>query len=124
MRVSVIGCGYLGAVHAAAMADLGHEVIAVDVDAEKVAALSAGTPPFFEPGLPEILSSSLASGRLRFTTDISEVAGAELHFIAVGTPQSDDSGAADIRFVDAAVDALLPHLGSDDVLVGKSTVPV
>ena len=124
MRVSVIGCGYLGAVHAAAMADLGHEVIAVDVDAEKVAALSTGTPPFFEPGLPEILSSSLASGRLRFTTDIAEVAGCELHFIAVGTPQSDDSGAADIRFVDAAVDALLPHLGPEDVVVGKSTVPV
>ncbi len=124
MRVSVIGCGYLGAVHAAAMADLGHEVIAVDVDAEKVAALSTGTPPFFEPGLPEILSSSLASGRLRFTTDISEVAGCELHFIAVGTPQSDDSGAADIRYVDAAVDALLPNLGPEDVVVGKSTVPV
>lgn len=124
MRVSVIGCGYLGAVHAAAMADLGHEVIAVDVDAEKVAALSTGTPPFFEPGLPEILSSSLASGRLRFTTDIAEVAGCELHFIAVGTPQSDDSGAADIRFVDAAVDALLPNLGPEDVVVGKSTVPV
>ena len=124
MRVSVIGCGYLGAVHAAAMADLGHEVIAVDVDAEKVDALSAGTPPFFEPGLPEILSSSLASGRLRFTTDISEAAGSELHFIAVGTPQSDDSGAADIRFVDAAVDALLPNLGPEDVVVGKSTVPV
>lgn len=124
MRVSVIGCGYLGAVHAAAMADLGHEVIAVDVDAEKVAALSTGTPPFFEPGLPEILSSSRASGRLRFTTDIAEVAGCELHFIAVGTPQSDDSGAADIRFVDAAVDALLPNLGPEDVVVGKSTVPV
>ncbi|MDH6207943.1 UDP-glucose dehydrogenase family protein [Aurantimicrobium minutum] len=124
MRVSVIGCGYLGAVHAAAMADLGHEVIAVDVDAEKVAALSTGTPPFFEPGLPEILSSSLASGRLRFTTDIAEVAGCELHFIAVGTPQSDDSGAADIRFVDAAVDALLLNLGPEDVVVGKSTVPV
>lgn len=124
MRVSVIGCGYLGAVHAAAMADLGHEVIAVDVDAEKVLALNAGTPPFFEPGLPEILSSSLASGRLRFTTDISEVAGCQLHFIAVGTPQSDDSGAADIRFVDAAVDALLPNLGPEDVVVGKSTVPV
>jgi UDPglucose 6-dehydrogenase len=124
MRVSVIGCGYLGAVHAAAMADLGHEVVAVDVDAEKVAALSAGKPPFFEPGLPEILTSSLASGRLRFTTDISEVAGSQVHFIAVGTPQSDDSGAADIRYVDAAIDALIPHLGATDVVVGKSTVPV
>lgn len=124
MRVSVIGCGYLGAVHAAAMADLGHEVIAVDVDADKVAALAAGNPPFFEPGLPEILNSSLASGRLRFTTDISEVASSALHFIAVGTPQSDDSGAADISFVNAAVDALIPHLGDSDVVVGKSTVPV
>ena len=124
MRVSVIGCGYLGAVHAAAMADLGHEVIAVDVDADKVAALAAGNPPFFEPGLPEILQSSLSSGRLRFTTDISEVAGCALHFIAVGTPQSDDSGAADVSYVNAAVDALIPHLGSSDVVVGKSTVPV
>ena len=124
MRVSVIGCGYLGAVHAAAMADLGHEVIAVDVDADKVAALAAGNPPFFEPGLPEILQSSLSSGRLRFTTDISEVAGSALHFIAVGTPQSDDSGAADVSYVNAAVDALIPHLGATDVVVGKSTVPV
>ena len=124
MRVSVIGCGYLGAVHAAAMADLGHEVIAVDVDADKVAALAAGNPPFFEPGLPEILQSSLSSGRLRFTTDISEVAGSALHFIAVGTPQSDDSGAADVSYVNAAVDALIPHLGASDVIVGKSTVPV
>lgn len=124
MRVSVIGCGYLGAVHAAAMADLGHEVIAVDVDSDKVAALASGNPPFFEPGLPEILNSSLASGRLRFTTDISEVAGSALHFIAVGTPQSDDSGAADVSFVNAAVDALIPHLGASDVVVGKSTVPV
>uniref|UniRef100_UPI0026398C5D UDP-glucose dehydrogenase family protein n=1 Tax=uncultured Aurantimicrobium sp. TaxID=1705357 RepID=UPI0026398C5D len=124
MRVSVIGCGYLGAVHAAAMADLGHEVVAVDVDSDKVAALNAGNPPFFEPGLPEILNSSLASGRLKFTTDVSEVAGSTLHFIAVGTPQSDDSGAADIRFVDAAIDALLPHLSPADVVVGKSTVPV
>jgi UDPglucose 6-dehydrogenase len=124
MRVSVIGCGYLGAVHAAAMADLGHEVIAVDLDEEKIASLRAGDPPFFEPGLPEILKTSLASGRLRFTTDISEVAGADLHFIAVGTPQSDESGAADLTFVDAAIEALIPHLGATDVVVGKSTVPV
>jgi UDPglucose 6-dehydrogenase len=124
MRVSVIGCGYLGAVHAAAMADLGHEVIAVDVDAEKVATLNAGVPPFFEPGLPEILSSSLATGRLTFTTDVSSVSGATLHFITVGTPQSDARGAADLRYVDAAIDALIPFLGPEDVVVGKSTVPV
>ncbi|MDH6531890.1 UDPglucose 6-dehydrogenase [Aurantimicrobium minutum] len=124
MRVSVIGCGYLGAVHAAAMADLGHDVIAVDVDAEKIATLRAGLPPFFEPGLPEILSTSLASGRLNFTTEMADVAGATVHFIAVGTPQSDASGAADLRFVDAALDALIPHLGPQDIVVGKSTVPV
>ena len=124
MRVSVIGCGYLGAVHAAAMAELGHEVVAVDVDPTKIKLLSSGTAPFFEPGLPEILSSSLGSGRLRFTTDISEVAGASLHFIAVGTPQQDGSNAADLSYVDSAVNALIPYLTDKDFLVGKSTVPV
>lgn len=124
MRISVIGCGYLGAVHAAAMTKLGHDVIAVDVDAQKIAQLSAGTAPFFEPGLPEILTEALASGRLTFTTDMSEVAGAQLHFIAVGTPQSADSSAADLTYVNAAVDALIPHLADTDVVVGKSTVPV
>lgn len=124
MRVSVIGCGYLGAVHAAAMAELGHDVIAVDVDAEKVATLNSGVPPFFEPGLPEILSTSLASGRLNFTMEMSEVAGASLHFITVGTPQSASNGAADLRYVDAALDSLIPYLGPHDIVVGKSTVPV
>ncbi len=124
MRLSVIGCGYLGAVHAAAMADLGHEVIAVDVDEAKIALLTEGKAPFFEPGLPEILTSSLASGRLRFTTDISEVAGASLHFIAVGTPQSATSEAADLTYVHAALDGLIPYLRPADVVVGKSTVPV
>lgn len=124
MRISVIGCGYLGAVHAAAMADLGHDVVAVDVDAAKVKALASGTPPFFEPGLPEILISSLASGRLRFTTEISDVAGASVHFIAVGTPQSLDSTAADLSYVHAALESLIPHLTDADVVVGKSTVPV
>ena len=124
MRISVIGCGYLGAVHAAAMADLGHDVVAIDVDAAKIGLLAAGTTPFFEPGLPEILTSSLASGRLVFTTDISEAAGCTVHFIAVGTPQSAGSNAADMRFVDAAVTALIPHLADGDLVVGKSTVPV
>jgi UDPglucose 6-dehydrogenase len=124
MRVSVIGCGYLGAVHAAAMAELGHEVVAVDVDAAKVDLLASGTAPFFEPGLPEILNSALSSNRLTFTTDISLVRGANVHFIAVGTPQKADSNAADMTFVDAAVDALVPHLSDSDFVVGKSTVPV
>ncbi|PZF58523.1 UDP-glucose 6-dehydrogenase [Curtobacterium sp. MCBD17_034] len=123
MRISVIGCGYLGAVHAVSMAKLGHEVVGVDVDPVKIAALSRGEAPFFEPGLPEILSEALATGRIRFTTEIADVAGSEVHFLAVGTPQGAD-GAADLRYVDAAVAALLPHVGAGQLVVGKSTVPV
>ena len=124
MKISVIGCGYLGAVHAAAMAELGHEVVGIDVDTAKIESLSAGVPPFFEPGLPEILSTAMASGRLRFSTDIADAAGASVHFVAVGTPQQYGGNAADLRFVDAAFEALAPHLTPGDVVVGKSTVPV
>ncbi|MGN6428451.1 MAG: UDP-glucose dehydrogenase family protein [Leifsonia sp.] len=124
MRISVIGCGYLGAVHAAAMADLGHTVVGIDVDEAKVASLSEARAPFFEPGLPDVLASATATGRLRFTTDFSAVADADVHFVAVGTPQSAEGGAADLRFVDAAFDTLLDHVKPGDVIVGKSTVPV
>lgn len=124
MRLSVIGCGYLGAVHAAAMASLGHEVTGIDVDQDKINTLAAGSAPFFEPGLPEILKSGLESGRLKFTTDISEAAGARVHFIGVGTPQKKGGYAADLTYVYAAVDALLPHLRAGDIVAGKSTVPV
>ena len=124
MKISVIGCGYLGAVHAAAMAELGHEVVGIDVDAARIAQLSAGEPPFFEPGLPEILAAAGATGRLSFSTDIGAAAGCALHFIAVGTPQLRGSYAADLSFVDAAVQDLLPHLAEGDLVVGKSTVPV
>jgi UDPglucose 6-dehydrogenase len=124
MRISVIGCGYLGAVHASAMAELGHEVIGIDVDERKIAALAAGRPPFFEPGLPEILTSATATGRLRFSTDIADAADAEVHFVAVGTPQAADTNAADLRYVDAAFGALIPHLAEGALVVGKSTVPV
>jgi UDPglucose 6-dehydrogenase len=124
LRLSVIGCGYLGAVHAASMAELGHEVIGVDVDPGKVQALSAGEAPFFEPGLPEILQSAGATGRLAFTTSMAQAKGARVHFIAVGTPQSRGSNSADLTYVDAAVDALIPHLLPGDLVVGKSTVPV
>ncbi len=124
MKLSVIGCGYLGAVHASAMAELGHEVVGVDVDASKIASLAAGTAPFFEPGLPEILASALETGRLRFTTDMAEVEGATVHFVAVGTPQSKESYAADLTYVDGAIDSLLPYLAEGDLVVGKSTVPV
>ena len=124
MRISVIGCGYLGAVHAACMAELGHHVVGVDVDAEKIASLTASTPPFFEPGLPELLRSAMATGRLSFTTDVSAIADAEVHFIAVGTPQAAEGYAADLRYVDAAIESVIPHLSAGDIVVGKSTVPV
>lgn len=120
----MIGCGYLGAVHAAAMAELGHVVVGVDVDAAKVESLNLGRAPFFEPGLDELLAAGIGSGRLRFSTDASAAAGAVVHFIAVGTPQRAGERAADLRFVDAALDGLLPHLAPGDLVVGKSTVPV
>lgn len=124
MKLSVIGCGYLGTVHAAAMAELGHQVVGIDVDAVRVASLSAAEAPFFEPGLTEVLGSATASGRLRFSTEIADARGATVHFIAVGTPQVRGGNAADLRFVDAAVDALIPNLADGDLVVGKSTVPV
>jgi UDPglucose 6-dehydrogenase len=124
MRISVIGCGYLGAVHASAMAELGHDVVGIDVDERKIAALAAGRPPFFEPGLAEILTSATTSGRLRFSTDIADAAGAEVHFLAVGTPQAAGTGAADLTYVDSAFESLIPHLADSSLVVGKSTVPV
>lgn len=124
MRISVIGCGYLGAVHAACMAKLGHEVIGIDVDQRKIDELANGHAPFFEPGLPELLSEVQATGRLSFTTDISAAAGAQVHFVCVGTPQRAGENAADMRFVDAAFGSLASHLNSGDIVVGKSTVPV
>ncbi|MBN7793375.1 UDP-glucose dehydrogenase family protein [Microbacterium esteraromaticum] len=124
MRISVIGCGYLGAVHAAAMASIGHEVVGIDVDQHKIDALSRGEAPFFEPGLPELLAEGIESGRLRFTTDIAAAAGAQIHFVGVGTPQQAGRYAADLTYVNAALDSLLPYLRPGDVVAGKSTVPV
>jgi UDPglucose 6-dehydrogenase len=121
----VLGTGYLGATHAVAMAQLGMEVVGVDTDQGKVDALAAGKVPFFEPGLPELLERTLATGRLRFTTDVAEaVAWADVHFVCVGTPQTKTSHAADLRFVEAATTAIARHLTHDAVIVGKSTVPV
>ncbi len=124
MRISVIGCGYLGAVHAACMAKLGHEVIGIDVDDRKINTLSAARAPFFEPGLDELLKDVQETGRLSFTTDMSAVAGSSVHFICVGTPQKKGENGADLRHVDAAMEALLPHVMPGDIVVGKSTVPV
>jgi UDPglucose 6-dehydrogenase len=130
--ISVIGCGYLGAVHAACMADLGHQVVGVDVDEVKIKDLAAGRPPFFEPGLPELLERASATGRLQFSHDIATASrpapGDEpapwVHFVCVGTPQRKGEFAADTTYVEAAVSALLPHLRPGDLVVGKSTVPV
>ena len=124
LTLSVIGTGYLGVVHAACMADLGHTVIALDSDAAKIESLAAGRPPIFEPGLEELLVRALATGRLRFTTDYAELAGAGVHFICVGTPQRRGENAADMAYVDAAFRSLVPHLRDGALVVGKSTVPV
>jgi UDPglucose 6-dehydrogenase len=124
MKISVIGCGYLGVVHAACLAELGHDVIGIDVDQAKIDLLSAGRPPFYEPGLAELLRSAMASGQLAFSSDIAAAAGSRVHFVAAGTPQLPNSNAADVGYVDAAVKSLLPHLAPGDLVVGKSTVPV
>lgn len=124
MKMSVIGCGYLGAVHAAAMASIGHEVVGIDVDAFKIKSLSRGDAPFFEPGLDELLKSGVESGRLTFSTDIGDARGSAVHFIGVGTPQKKDGSAADLTYVDSAVDALVGVLGEGEIVAGKSTVPV
>lgn len=124
MRMSVIGCGYLGAVHAAAMASIGHDVIGIEIDEQKVAALASGSAPFFEPRLSELLSEGLRSGRLRFSSRMADAAGCDVHFLAVGTPQTPGGNTADLRYVDDALDGLLPHLRAGDVVAGKSTVPV
>jgi UDPglucose 6-dehydrogenase len=124
VKLTVIGCGYLGAVHAASMAKLGHDVTGIDVDAAKVAALNSGSAPFFEPGLDASLREGLEAGNLRFSTDYAAAEDATVHFVAVGTPQRKGEGAADLTFVNAAVDALAPHLAPGSLVVGKSTVPV
>ena len=124
-RLSVIGTGYLGVTHSVCMASLGHSVIALDVDPEKISALSQGKVPFHEPELPEMLTASLASGNLTFTTDFKEIAEqADVHFLCVGTPQSDGSGAADLSQIQNAIAALAPLLTKPCLVVGKSTVPV
>jgi len=123
-HIAVIGTGYLGVTHAACLAHLGYEVLGVDNDVTKVARLARGEPTFYEPDLAELLDAYTSSGRLRFTTSFEEAAEfADLHFLCVGTPQSDGGLAADTRQLTDAVDALVPHLTRPTILVGKSTVP-
>ena len=125
MRMTVFGTGYLGATHAACMAELGHEVLGVDVDESKIEALSSGQVPFYEPGLPEVLERNLESGRLSFSTNYSKAAEfAHVHFLGVGTPQRHGSYAADMTYVRAVIEELVPLLQGEHVIFGKSTVPV
>ncbi|OHU95679.1 UDP-glucose dehydrogenase family protein [Mycobacterium talmoniae] len=125
MRCTVFGTGYLGATHAVGMAQLGHDVIGVDIDPGKVAKLAGGDIPFYEPGLRKLLTENLAAGRLRFTTDYELAAEfADVHFLGVGTPQKKGEYGADLRHVHAVIDELVPRLTRSAVIVGKSTVPV
>jgi len=124
LKISVIGTGYLGATHAACMSNLGFEVVGIDVDPAKIASLSAGRIPFFEPGLEELLQSELKSGRLTFSTEFSAIADCDVHFICVGTPQSKDGLAADLSYVFSSLEAIAPVIKSGSLVVGKSTVPV
>jgi UDPglucose 6-dehydrogenase len=124
MALTVIGTGYLGLTHAVCMADLGHDVLGLDVDADKIARAAKGEVPFFEPGLEPLLRKNLDSGRLRFTTSFAEAAEfGDVHFLCVGTPET-KGGSADLSFVHSAADALAPHLRRPSLIAGKSTVPV
>jgi UDPglucose 6-dehydrogenase len=123
-RVTVVGTGYLGLTHAVCLADLGHDVLAIDVDADKIALAASGTAPFFEPGLEPLLRKNLDAGRLRFTSSFAEIgAFGDVHFLCVGTPEG-EAGRADLSAVHAAAAALAPHLSGPCLVVGKSTVPV
>ncbi|MCI3240974.1 UDP-glucose dehydrogenase family protein [Streptomyces spinosisporus] len=130
LKITVIGTGYLGATHAAAMAELGFEVLALDVVREKIEKLQRAEAPMFEPGLEELLRKHVAgfegsSGRLRFTQDWAEVgAFGDVHFVCVNTPQKHGEYACDMSYVDAAIASLAPHLTGPALVVGKSTVPV
>ncbi|MER6960424.1 UDP-glucose/GDP-mannose dehydrogenase family protein [Streptomyces sp. NPDC000618] len=130
LKITVIGTGYLGATHAAAMAELGFEVLALDVVPEKIEMLERGETPMYEPGLEELLRRHVAgfegtSGRLRFTQDWAEVgAFGDVHFVCVNTPQKHGEYAADMSYIESAIASLAPHLTRPALVVGKSTVPV
>ncbi|MEV7284127.1 UDP-glucose/GDP-mannose dehydrogenase family protein [Streptomyces sp. NPDC093252] len=130
LKITVIGTGYLGATHAAAMAELGFEVLGLDVVPEKIETLRRGEVPMYEPGLEDLLRKHVAgiegaTGRLRFTTDYAEAAAfGDIHFVCVNTPQRHGEYACDMSYVDAAFASLAPHLTRPVLVVGKSTVPV
>jgi UDPglucose 6-dehydrogenase len=124
LKISVIGTGYLGATHAACISSLGFDVIGIDTDPSKVALLQQGKVPFFEPDLEELLAKEIASGRLTFSTSFDAIKDADVHFICVGTPQVKDGLAADMTYVNGALEALAPVIKAGSLVVGKSTVPV
>jgi UDPglucose 6-dehydrogenase len=124
LKLSVVGTGYLGATHAAAMSSLGFEVVGIDIDPAKIELLRKGQVPFYEPDLEDLLRVEVQSGRLTFSTNFNDAADADVHFICVGTPQKKDSLAADLTYVDASVTSLAPHAKPGSLIVGKSTVPV
>src|SRR5699024_336276 len=124
-RISVIGTGYLGATHAVCMAELGFEVLGMDTDTAKTAALASGNLPFYEPAVEPLLRNHIASGQLRLTSSYAEVAAfGDVHFLCVGTPQRSAESAADISYLEAAISGLAPYLEHECLVVGKSTVPV
>ena len=125
MKIAMVGSGYVGLVSGACFADFGHEVVCIDKDPAKIAALNAGVMPIFEPGLAELVATNARAGRLSFTTDLAAgIAGAGAVFIAVGTPSRRGDGHADLSFVYAVAEELGAHLAHDVVVVTKSTVPV
>ena len=124
MKITVVGTGYVGLVTGACLANVGNDVLCVDLDAAKVAQLSDGVVPIYEPGLQDIVRRNLAAGRLRFTTDVADGARyGRLQFIAVGTPPDED-GSADLSHVRAAARSIGEHMDGDRVVINKSTVPV
>lgn len=124
LKLSVIGTGYLGTTHAACMASLGFEVIGFDTEASKIALLSKGKVPFYEPELEELLSDQIKSGRLTFTNNVADLANADVHFICVGTPQIKNGNAADLTYVSSALESIAKYVKPGGLVVGKSTVPV
>ena len=124
LKLSVIGTGYLGATHAACMASLGFDVIGYDTETSKIDLLSKGKVPFYEPDLEDLLAEQIKSGRLTFTNNINDLANADVHFICVGTPQAKGGNAADLTYVDSALEAIAKIVKPGGLVVGKSTVPV
>ena len=124
MKVTVFGIGYVGLVQAAVMAEVGHDVVCIDIDQNKVDQLKEGNIPIFEPGLTPLVKSNYEAGRVDFTTDAARgVAHGEVIFIAVGTPPDED-GSADLKYVLAVAETIATHMASHKVVINKSTVPV